>query len=127
MTVSAAAGAVGFALVLGGRAAAGFLLGASLAILNYLWLHQAIDALFDAGRVRVPKWLIAKFLIRYPLAIAGVYLFYRLGWLPLFPLVAGLFVPVAGVMMEALIQVKEGLGRPPLAPKADAESSRAEL
>lgn len=92
-----------------GQVAAGFALGAGLAILNYYWLHQAIEALFNAGHARVPRWLVVKFVVRYPLAFAGVYVFYRTGWLPFQAILAGLFVPVAGVLVEGIFQIREGL------------------
>lgn len=96
-------------LALGGaRTAAGLALGASLAILNYFWLHEAIRVLFSMESPRVPKLVVAKFLVRYPLAVAGVYFFYRTGWLPITAILAGLFVPVAGVLIEAVVQISEG-------------------
>lgn len=88
---------------------AGFALGAALSVLNYFWLHQAIETLFDAGRTRVPRWLLVKVVARYPLAFGGVYLFYWTGWLPFQAILAGLFVPVGGVLMEAMVQIGEGL------------------
>lgn len=94
------------------RAAAGFALGASLGILNYHWLHNAIATLFNAGPARVPKRVLAKFVVRYPLAFTAVYLFYRTGWLPMAATLAGLFVPVGGVLLEAIVQLREGLRRP---------------
>jgi hypothetical protein len=98
-------------VLLGGqvRLAAGFGVGAMLAILNYLWLHQAIESLLAASRLRVPRTLMAKLAIRNPLALAGVYLFYRTGWLPFGAVLAGLFVPVGGVLTEAVVQIREGL------------------
>jgi hypothetical protein len=92
-----------------GRAAAGFALGAAFAILNYFWLHQAIHTLFGAGQARVPTLVVVKFAARYPLAVLVIYLLYRTGWVPLMPVFAGLFVPVAGVMMEGILQIREGL------------------
>jgi hypothetical protein len=91
------------------RFGVGFALGGALAILNYYWLRQAVRALFDVARVGVPRRLILKFVVRYPLAFGGVYLFYRTGWLPFGAVLAGLFVPTAGVLMEAVIQVGAGL------------------
>jgi len=91
------------------RFGGGFALGAVLAILAYSWLHQAIAATLNADRVgtgrRLPKRMVAKFLIRYPLAFGGVYLFYRTGWLPFEAVLAGLFVPVAGVLIECFFQL----------------------
>ena len=62
--------------------AIGFGLGAALGILNYYWLHEAVEMLAKAGQSRVPKLLVAKFLIRYPLAFALVFFFFKTGWLP---------------------------------------------
>jgi ABC-type dipeptide/oligopeptide/nickel transport system permease component len=112
--MAACAGVVLLAALASGRAsfAAGFALGAALAILNYFWLHQAVAALMTAGKSRPPKHVVAKFLIRYPLAFAAVWVFYKTGWLPFAAILAGLFVPVAGVSIEAVRQIVDGLRSP---------------
>jgi ABC-type dipeptide/oligopeptide/nickel transport system permease component len=104
------AGAVLLAALASGRAsfAAGFGLGAALAILNYFWLQQAVARLMTAGKNRPSKWMVTKFLLRYPLAFAAVWIFCRTGWLPFMAVLAGLFVPVAGVLIEGTIQLAEG-------------------
>jgi predicted outer membrane lipoprotein len=89
--------------------ALGFALGAALGILNYYWLHEAVEALAKAGLSRVPKSLVAKFLIRYPLAFGLVIFFFKTGWLPSMSILAGLFVPVAGILIEAIVQLVDGL------------------
>ena len=94
------------------RIAMGFALGAALGILNYYWLHQAVEALVKAGQSRIPKLVVAKFLIRYPVAFGLVLVFFRTGWLPPMAILAGLFVPVAGVLIEAIIQLGEGFLSP---------------
>ncbi len=111
--MAACAGVGLLAALVSGRAyfAAGFGVGAALAILSYLWLHQAVEALMTAGRSRPSKKIVAKFLIRYPLAFAAVWLFYKTGWLPFMAVLAGLFVPVVGVLIEGTIQLAEGLRR----------------
>ena len=91
------------------RFAAAFAVGAVLSVLNFRWLHEAISNLFAAGQTRVPRWVIAKFALRYPLAFAALYLFYKTGWLPLTAIFAGLFVPVGGVLIEAIFQIRDGL------------------
>jgi ATP synthase I chain len=103
-----AAGSVATGILEGMRFGAGFALGAALAVLNYFWLHQAIEALFSAGQSRVPGRVVAKFALRYPLAIAGLYLVYKTGWVPFIAILAGLFVPVAAVLMEAVVQLSTG-------------------
>ncbi len=89
--------------------AAGFVLGAAVALVNYFWLHQAVEHLMSAGSGRVPWLLIVKFLLRYPLLVGGVYLLYRTGWVSLYGFLAGLFVPVGGVLIESVIQIRDGL------------------
>jgi hypothetical protein len=89
--------------------AAGFAFGAAVAILNFHWLHQTIGHLFAAGQTRLPRLVIAKFVVRYPLAFAALFLFYKTGWLPFPAIIAGLFVPVGGILIEAVIQIREGL------------------
>jgi ABC-type dipeptide/oligopeptide/nickel transport system permease component len=103
------AGTVLLAAVASGRGsfAAGFGLGAALAILNYFWLHQAVVGLMTAGQSRPSKWVVAKFLVRYPLAYGAVWVFYKTGWLPFLAILAGLFVPVAGALIEGVIQLRE--------------------
>ncbi len=91
------------------RFAAGLILGAGLALVNYVWLHQAVEHLMSASQLRLPRLLIAKFILRYPLAFGGVYLLYRTGWVSVPGLFAGLFVPVGGVLIEAVLQLREGL------------------
>jgi hypothetical protein len=90
------------------RFGAGFALGSALAILGYFWLHQAVETLTSAGQARPPKRVLAKVFVRYPLAFAAVYLFYRTGWLPATAILAGLFVPVGGVLIEAVVLLRDG-------------------
>ncbi len=105
----ACAGTVGILLAGYGRFSAGFALGSALSILGYSWLHQAVEVLMSAGQARPAKRVIVKFFLRYPLAFAGVYVFYRTGWLPFAAILAGLFVPAGGVMIEAVVQLRDGL------------------
>ena len=107
-----AAATVATGIILGPRFAAGLALGAALALVNYHWLHQAVVTLASAGEARVPRLMVAKFALRYPLAIAGLYLFYKTGWLPMMAIASGLFVPVAGVLAEAILQLASGWRQP---------------
>ncbi|PYV19697.1 MAG: hypothetical protein DMG21_00695 [Acidobacteria bacterium] len=109
---AAAALVTGGALAIGhARFAAGFALGALVAILGYSWLHQAIERALTFSQGRLPKGLIAKLAVRYPLLLGAVFLFYRTGWLPFDAVLAGLMVPVAGAMLECFNQVGGALRR----------------
>jgi hypothetical protein len=48
-------------------------------------------------------------LVRYPLAFAAVYFFYKTGWLPFQAILAGLFVPLGGVLIESVALIRDGL------------------
>lgn len=87
------------------RVAGGFGLGAAVALLGYSWLHKAVVRLMDAGGERPSNLTLGKIVIRYPLAIAAIFIFYRENWLPFEAVLAGLFVPVAGVFAESLYQI----------------------
>jgi uncharacterized membrane protein YdcZ (DUF606 family) len=89
--------------------ALGFALGAALGILNFYWLRKAVEVLAKAGQSRIPKSVVAKFLLRYPVAFGLLLVFFKTRWLPPMAILAGLFVPVAGVLIEAIIQLGEGL------------------
>lgn len=90
------------------RVAVGFSVGALCGILNYFWLHQAVVALMSAEKSRVPTSVIIKMLARYPLCFAGMFWFYKTGWSPIMPVMAGLLVPGAGVFIEALVLIGAG-------------------
>jgi hypothetical protein len=103
------------ALILSGRfaIAGGFALGAALGILNYYWLHQAVEVLARAGQSRIPKSVVVKFLIRYPLAFGLVLACFKTRWVPPMAVLAGLFVPLAGIFVEAVIQLGKFHNSPP--------------
>jgi len=108
MLALAGAGTLGILLSAHVRFGAGFAVGSGIGILNYLWLHRIVEALVNAGTVRPPKSVLAKVIIRYPLMFAGVYLFYKSGWLPFKAVLAGFFVPVGGVLIEAIVLLHDG-------------------
>ena len=109
MLALAGVGTLGILLFARVRFGAGFAIGSGLGILNYIWLHNIVEALVNAGTVRPPKSALFKVIIRYPLTLAGVFLFYKTGWLPVATVLAGLFVPVGGVLIEAVILLCDGM------------------
>jgi hypothetical protein len=88
------------------RFATGFAIGAAVAILGYLWLCEIAANALDSGGGRVPKMLVFKLIIRYPLLFGTLYLFYRTNWLSTWAVLAGLSVPVASGIVEGLYQVE---------------------
>jgi len=109
MLILAVAGASGILLSAHLRSSAGFAVGAGLGILNYLWLHQAVEAMMSAGQMHPSKAVFVKILLRYPFAFGAVYLFYATGWLPFQAILAGLFVPLGGALIESVALIREGL------------------
>jgi ATP synthase I chain len=87
------------------RWALGFGVGSCVAILAYRWLHRAVAAALDTGHGRPPSGTMTKLVIRYPLLVGVVAFFYWTGWLSLSAVIAGLFVPLAGALLECLILV----------------------
>jgi hypothetical protein len=88
--------------------AVGVAFGGALAILNYYWLHQIVAALVATGHPRLRTLVVLKFAVRFPLAFAAIYLFYRTGWLPFTAVLAGLFLPCVGVLIECVVQMSQG-------------------
>jgi ATP synthase I chain len=91
-------------LVLGrARMAGAFAVGAGISILGYHWLAQAVKAALNAGEQGVPKGVLRNLVLRYPIAFGAVLLFYETHWLPFVGVLAGLFVPFAGALVESLV------------------------
>lgn len=111
MMALAAVGVLALAAMGEARAAAGFAVGAALGILGFHWMVQSVMALLDANRGRVPRGAVARIILRYALTFAGIYLFYYTGWLPVLAVLAGMLIPAAGVTVESLFLVAEGLRR----------------
>lgn len=109
MILIAVAGTAGLFIAGRARAGLGFAIGAFFGILNYYWLHESVEALANAGRVRPPKRVIIKFAVRYPLAIAALYLFYRTRWLPFLAIIYGLLVPAGAILIESPFLIRDGL------------------
>jgi hypothetical protein len=111
MVALAAVGVVVLAGAGEARAAAGFAVGAALGILGFHWMVQSVMALLDANLGRVTRGAVAKIVLRYVLTLAGIFLFYYTGWLPVLAVIAGMLIPAAGVLVESLFLVAEGLRR----------------
>ena len=105
----AATGTLAAFLLSSARMAGGFALGAAVAMVGYSWLHKAVVSLMSAGRVRPSALTLGKVLVRYPLAVAIIFVFYYENWLPFEAVLLGLFVPMAGALAESVFQIGTAL------------------
>jgi len=93
----------------------GFLLGAVISYLNFHWLTRAVGALggriVDAHSNEKGTGIVLRFLARYLLIGLAVYVTF-VGWSEAFHgLLAGLCLPVAGMMGEAAFEAYGALRR----------------
>jgi small-conductance mechanosensitive channel len=79
------------------RWAAGILIGAALAWLNFRWLKQGLDALADAAtaqanrqKVKVPIGTYFRALFRYGLIALAIYVIFRYLNVPVLSMILGL-------------------------------------
>ena len=100
---------VGCAWKFGVRQAAGFLLGCVISYLNFHWLEHGISVLADkatnTGKPQSGKGIVARFLLRYALLGAASYAILTSFPASLGGLFAGLFLPVAGILCEAVYEL----------------------
>ncbi|MGH9356127.1 MAG: hypothetical protein ACRD10_08355, partial [Terriglobia bacterium] len=82
MVMLALAAVVGLAASMHGSFAAGVAAGAAIAITGYVWLLDAMAAVLNSEKARITKWLATKLILRYPILLGALYVFYRTRWLP---------------------------------------------
>jgi hypothetical protein len=80
----------------------GFALGATAAWFNFRWLKGFVGGLGPGGK---PGAFAVFFALRYLILAAGAYVILRYSKLSLPAALAGLFVPLAAVIVEVLIQL----------------------
>jgi hypothetical protein len=93
----------------GWQVAAGFAVGCAIAILNFHWLKRVVSALADratgSGKRQSSTGVVVRFLLRYLLVAASGYAIFRVSLTSLYGLLAGLFLPVAAILMEAVYEL----------------------
>jgi small-conductance mechanosensitive channel len=99
----------------GWRLALGFAAGSAIAYLNFFWLKRIVSALADkvthTGERQSGRGVFLRFLLRYFLMGLGAYVIFRVSPASLYGLLAGLFLPVAGITCEAAYEVYVALRR----------------
>ncbi len=109
---------IGVSTVLGSwRITAGLLLGGVLSILNYCWLRTSITAILNIAMTgKELRARASRYLLRYFVIGAVVYIAYRLDLVSLPATIVGLSSFVAALFVEALrefylgITHREGIG-----------------
>jgi len=109
MAGCAAAGGVGAWHLGGWRWAVSFFLGAGAAWLGYRSLRTVVLAIGETAPARAPRLRYAVLVgLRYLLLGAGAYVIVEYSPLHLPAALAGLFVPVAGIIFEILYELIYG-------------------
>jgi hypothetical protein len=105
-------GAAGAAWRWGWRGGAGLAAGAALSWVNFRWLKASVQAFGRAAtaqagspEVRVPKGAYLKFFGRFALLLAMVYVILTRSWLPVIPVLAGLFAAAAAVVVGLVYEL----------------------
>ncbi len=97
------------------RAAVGFTFGGLIAYVNFYWLKRVIAGFVDraagAETSRSGSGIVFRFLLRYVLMGLGAYVILTVSPASLPGLLAGLFLPVAAILCEAICEVYAALVR----------------
>lgn len=99
----------------GVRFGLGFALGAGIAYVNFLWLQRGVTTLGEQitqpGARITSRGVVLRFLLRYVLIAAAAYVIVKSSPGSLYGLFAGLFLPVAAILCEALYETAVALRR----------------
>ena len=95
--------------------AAGLVLGCAIAFVNFHWLKRVVSALADrataTGERQSSRGVVLRFLLRYFLIALGAYAILKISRDSLYGLLAGLFLPVGAILMEAGYELYSALRR----------------
>jgi hypothetical protein len=92
----------------GWRIGMGFALGATIAYLNFHWLKRVVAGLADltigSGTPASSRGVVHRFLLRYFLMAIIAFVILTVSRKSLYGLFAGLFLPVAAILCEAVYE-----------------------
>jgi len=94
--------------------AAGFVVGCAIAFVNFHWLKRVVSALADRATTtgeRQSSSVVLRFLLRYFLIALGAYAIFKISRKGLYGLLAGLFLPVGAILIEAVYELYAALRR----------------
>lgn len=99
----------------GWRLAFGLAAGCAIGYLNFYWLKRVVTALADkvtnTHEQQSGSGVFLRFLLRYLLIALTAFVILKLLPASLYGLLAGLFLPVAGIMCEGVYEVYIALRR----------------
>ena len=99
----------------GAIVASGFVVGCGIAVINFQWLKRVVSALADrataTGERQSSTGVVLRFLLRYFLIALGAYAIFKISQSGLYGLLAGLFLPVGAILMEAFYELYAALRR----------------
>jgi ATP synthase I subunit len=102
----------------GWQGSAGLAVGAVIAWVNFRWLKGSVQAfgraaMAQAGsqNVRVPVAAYIRFFARFALLLGILYVILTRSWLPVIPVLAGLFASAAAVVLALVYELVSGGAR----------------
>jgi hypothetical protein len=115
MLVLGAAATLALLVRFGVAWSAGFVVGCAIAFLNFHWLKRVVSALADrataSGERQSSSGVVLRFLLRYFLIALAAYAIFKISRDSLYALLAGLFLPVGDILMEAGYELYAALRR----------------
>jgi hypothetical protein len=88
------------------RVTAGLGLGGALALFNQHWLRTSVEAVFEGATAdKPPRMRAARYILRYLVVAAGVFVAYQAGLVSLVATLAGMCAVVAGLLAEGFRQL----------------------
>jgi hypothetical protein len=107
--------AAGIRWKFGWRSALGFAFGSAISYANFYWLKRVITGFADRATGTATsesgQGIVFRFLFRYVLMAAGAYVILTVSPASLNGLLAGLFLPVAAILCEAIYELYAALSR----------------
>ena len=108
MVALASAALILILVFLGWRSTVGFAIGAVIAFLNFHWLKRVVADLSDvtihSGASASIRGVVLRFLARYFLMAVASFVILTVSRESLYGLFAGLFLPVAAILCEAVYE-----------------------
>lgn len=81
---------------------AGVAIGAVLAMLNFKGLHSLVTSLLKTGRRRLPRWLLALYLLKYVLTGLAIFTAIKYHFANVLALMAGVSVIFLAICWEGI-------------------------